>query len=513
MPPIWTATAMKEKPKGKAKPSKDARASFDAGRSRRRLSGWTPTSVSINTLLASDGNLMRNRARDVVRNNPHAASGRDSFVGNFIGTGIKPSSLVTDAKLKKQIQELFLDWTDEADADGLCDFYGLEKLAGDALFEAGEFFVRFRARKLSDGLAVPFQLQFLESELLPFEDNRMLANGNTVKNGVEFDFRGKRVAYHFLREHPGDMQKFANNIAKTEIVRVPAEEVLHVFEVRRPGQIRGVPRISAAIVKLFMLDQYDDAELDRKKTAAMYAGFIKSPEPEGIMAPITGVEDKPSEGIASLEPGTMQVLLPGEEIEFSAPADVGGSYELFQYRNILAAFAAMGVPYTLGTSDLKRANYSSLRGAMVEYRRKIEQLQHMVLVFQFCRPVWKRFMDDAVLSGAIAIPDYLERRRYYQRAKWIAPRFEWVDPLKDWQAEAVAVANGFKSRSDVIEETGSDPEETDERIAADQERQERLGIEIPGSKQVNAIKPDNPSLQDQLDAEGADTPNNADVAA
>ena len=28
------------------------------------------------------------------------------------------------------------------------------------------------------------------------------------------------------------------------------------------------------MVRLFLFDQYDDAELDRKKTAAMFAGFI-----------------------------------------------------------------------------------------------------------------------------------------------------------------------------------------------------------------------------------------------
>jgi capsid protein len=92
------------------------------------------------------------------------------------------------------------------------------------------------------------------------------------------------------------------------------------------------------------------------------------------------------EGVVALEPGTMQTLLPGEEITFSSPADVGGGYEAFQYRNLLACFSAMGVPYTLGTGDLKRSNYSSLRGAIVEYRRRLEQLQHGVMVFQFCRP-------------------------------------------------------------------------------------------------------------------------------
>jgi capsid protein len=46
-------------------------------------------------------------------------------------------------------------------------------------------------------------------------------------------------------------------------------------------------------VKLFLLDQYDDAELDRKKVAAMYAMFVTSPAPENPLAPAED-EDAPA---------------------------------------------------------------------------------------------------------------------------------------------------------------------------------------------------------------------------
>jgi Phage major capsid protein E/Phage portal protein, lambda family len=76
-----------------------------------------------------------------------------------VGCGIKPSSLVQDRMLKDQIQRLWLAWTDEADADGLTDFYGLQTMAARAMFEAGECFFRFRAHRPEDGLTVPLQLQ------------------------------------------------------------------------------------------------------------------------------------------------------------------------------------------------------------------------------------------------------------------------------------------------------------------------------------------------------------------
>jgi phage terminase large subunit GpA-like protein len=107
-------------------------------------------------------------------------------------------------------------------------------------------------------------------------------------------------------------------------VRVPAEEVLHIYRPIDAGQIRGLPHVAPAMVRLFLLDQYDDAELDRKKkTAAMFAGFITKTAPEDPMMG-EGAADLDGASIASLEPGTMQVLLPGEDVRFSSPADVGG---------------------------------------------------------------------------------------------------------------------------------------------------------------------------------------------
>jgi lambda family phage portal protein len=177
-----------------------------------------------------------------------------------------------------------------------------------------------------------------------------------------------------------------------------------------------------------------------------------------------------------LQPGTMQLLLPGEDIKFSDPADVGGTYESFQYRTLLACCAAMGVPYTNVTGDLRQANYSSLREGKLEFRRRIEQFQHGTLIYQLCRPVWNRWVRDAALSGALDMPGFAESPAPYLAVKWIPPKWDWVDPLKDRKAEIEAIEAGLKSRSDVIESEGYDAEEVDRRIAADRAREAELGL-------------------------------------
>ena len=451
---------------------------YEASRLARRLKGWNAERRNINALLSAGGEQLRARARQLCRDNPYAANAKASFISAAVGTGIKPSSLVTDGDLKKAIQAAWLRWTDEADADGLTDLYGLQGLAAGAMFEAGECFVRFRPRRPGDGLSVPLQLQVLESELLPLTHNEDLGTRGEIRSGIQFDPIGRRVAYHFLKRHPGETSIRGGMSHERTIV--PASEVMHLYRPLRPGQIRGQPEITPAMVRLYLLDQYDDAELDRKRVAAMFAGFITRPDNGETVIPTESVSDETA--VASLEPGTMQVLLPGEDVKFSEPSEVGGSYEAFQYRTLLAISSALGLPYHAVSADVGKANYSSLRASQVEFRRRMDQFQHATLVFQLCRPVWQRWMEAAVLAGAlpgISATRLARERAALMAAKWIPPRWEWVDPLKDMQAEKLAVDSGWKSRSDVIEGQGYDPEEVDARIAQDKEREAAAGLSFP----------------------------------
>jgi lambda family phage portal protein len=445
------------------------RARLEGAMARRRLRGWNPPLENINALVASGGPRLLARSRELVVTNGYAANACEAYAANLVGDGIKPSSLIEDGDLRDKVQRLWLAWTDQADADGLTDFYGLQAMIAREMFVAGECFVRLRSRRAEDGLRVPLQLQLLQSEMLPFEKTETAANGNRIRCGIEFDRIGRRVAYHFRRRHPGDSTDRGDVIPAT--TRVPAEDVLHIYRAIDAGQIRGLPHVAPAMVRLFLLDQYDDAELDRKKTAAMFAGFVTKNAPEETL--MGEIEDEGTGiGIASLEPGTLQVLLPGEDIKFSSPADVGGGYEAFQYRTLLAISASLGLPYHLVTGDVRQANYSSLRAELVEFRRRIGQLQHGVMAHQFCRPVWQRWLETAVLAGALELPDMGAARAVH----WIPPRWDWVDPLKDIQAQLLGINAGLMSRRKAVEATGYDIEEIDRENAADAARAAALGL-------------------------------------
>lgn len=440
---------------------------WDAAGHGKRLKNWWPSSESVNSLLAASLGILRSRSRNAVRNNPVASNAIEAMVVNCIGTGIKPQSKAPDSDFKEELQELWLEWKDEADITGTCDFYGLQALICHSMMEGGECFVRLRVRP-DKNLSVPLQLQTLESEHLNDTLNERASNGNIIKQGIEFTPDNERVAYHFYREHPGEQILFSNG----ESIRIPADEILHIYKPLRIGQIRGVPWLSKVLLKLYELEQYDDAELVRKKTAALFAAFITRLDPDGNLMG-EGPEDEDGLALVELEPGTVQLLEPGEDIKFSAPSDVGSSYETFMRQQLRFIAIGMGITYEQLSGDLTGVNYSSIRAGMIEFRRRCEMLQRHTMVFQLCRPVWNKWLQMAVLSGRINLPDNSFK---YRSVKWIPQGFEWVDPLKDQQADQMAMKNGVKSRSQVVSEYGFDAEEVDKEIAADNARADKLGL-------------------------------------
>lgn len=461
---------------------------LEAGRSARRLSTWLPTRQHVNALIAGSGGTVLARSRYLTRNNGYASGAVEAWASASVAAGIQPAWQVKSARQRKKGHELFREWTDESDAEGLTDFYGQMRRAARELYIAGEVFLRQRPRYLSDGLSVPLQLQMLPSEMLDPAYTTTAPNGNAIRQGIEFDRIGRRVAYHFWRSHPGDT---TDPLSRTwERVRVPATDVIHVIDPVEAGQIRGLTRFTSAMVKLWTLDGYDDAELERKKTAALHAGFITRTDPDGELYD-KAAEDaaKSADGIAtpSLEAGTMKVLLPGEDVKFSTPAESGTSYEPFQYRTLLQVCMGLGIPYYEITGDLKQANYSSLRSGMLAFRRRIEAFQHSVLVFLMCRPVWRWWLDAAVFAGKLDLPGYVEDPRPWLRVNWIPPKWDWVDPFKDIKAEILAKDAGLKSRSSIIKAMGDDPEQVDQEIADERQREKTLGLDFTAKTPANGI--------------------------
>ena len=274
--PGWAANRARKRAEGAM-----WRAAYEGAKYRRSNDGWLTPSTSANSEVAPALVMLRDRARDLVRNNPYAARIVDVWLMHLVGDGIMTVAATDDDALNERLQLSFNRWAEdgECDADGQLDYYGQQQLVGRTTVEAGECLVRKRVRRVSDGLAVPLQLQVLEPDFLDHTKNEMVNKGGVVMMGVQFDALGRREGYWLWRNHPGD-----NLFAwQRESYFVPADQILHVYRKTRPGQVRGVTWLHAVISKMRDLDDYHEALLMKAKIEACLSLIINSPrqKPKG----------------------------------------------------------------------------------------------------------------------------------------------------------------------------------------------------------------------------------------
>lgn len=457
---------------------------FDGGKNGRRLAAIPNTTSAINDLIRRYGASAVARSRYLSTNNAYTKAARVAFKSAAVGYGILPSALGLTPEEKKAVQELWQDWILEADVDGQVDFNGMQDQVAGEVFDAGEcFVVEVRTNRTRMSTGIPLQYRLLPAEMLPYWMTEHPTNGNRIDMGIEYDADGRRVAYHFLNEHPGDLTGMAFNL-KGLTTRIPAERVHHIYEPLRVGAQRGVPWTLASLVDTAMVHLYDDAELERKRTTALFAAFVTKPADEpgddaqDGTGPLGAGTTIGSKNIYSLQPGAVLEMLPGEQVSFATPSDVGSNYEAFQYRNVLRLAAGMEVPYAFMTGDVAKSNSGSFRIPYVQFKRRVTQWQWNTLIFKMVRPIRHRFLDQAALYGLLPWSQSVHVLEHAKRVrtKFIVPRWEWLDPLKDMQAEKIAVDNGYKDRWDTVEEFGFDGEETDERIAQSQKSLTDKGI-------------------------------------
>lgn len=456
------------------------RRGFDAARGGRRWEGAKGIEA-LNASILAGATMAARRAGWYARNNPWVASAVQGLIANAIGSGVKPRSRHPDAAVRDRLHALWNHWTDRADAAGLTDFYGLQALALRAMVESGESFARLRLAETDDG--PPLAIDLLDREQVPTDLHREIGNGARIRAGIEFDAAGRRVAYHCYRHRPGD----ALAPMALDTVRVPAPDMLHLFEPLAPGQLRGITWLAPILLRLHELDQYEDAALVKAKVAALFTGFIR--DPDGTVAGLNNGTAVNGILNVGMEPGSLIPLPPGADIQFSEPADPG-DYGAFVKNHLRAIAAGLGVPYELVSGDLEGVTYSSIRAGLLEFRRRIEQLQYSVIVFQFCRPVWERFVRLAALTGAIDTRAFDRDPAAFLAAEWLPPKWDWVDPMKDARAEIEQIRAGLKSRSQSIAERGYDIEEVDAAIAADRAREQRLGLSFD-----TTVSPDQPAME------------------
>jgi lambda family phage portal protein len=255
---------------------------------------------------------------------------------------------------------------------------------------------------------------------------------------------------------------------------VPASEVIHLYLQERPAQTRGVSWFAAGIQRLHHLAGYEQAALVRARAASALMGFITSPEGAGDTY---GEEVIDGEHVTTFEPGMFKTLFPGQSVEVPQINAPDGQLEPF-VRGMLRAFASgIGVNYAALSGDYSMSNYSSSRLAQIEDRDCWKVLQQY-LIDELLTPVFERWLEAAVLSGALSLPTYDLSPDRFCACRWMARGWSYIDPLKDAQADNLAIRSGTKTQAQVVAEQGGDLEELLIARKAEVDRAQELDLQF-----------------------------------
>lgn len=451
---------------------------YDGATKGRRAEGWKATGTSANAEISAALPVLRSRSRELVRNNPYAARGMQVIQNNVVGKGIKAAIVNSNQSKEDKIKELWNAWaeTSQCDYDGRHDFYGFQSLVMRAVAESGEIFIRKR-RVRREGASLPVKLQALESDYLASDrvlSGQKVANGNRIIEGIEFDKNGRRVAYHFHEVHPGSsgMESLGPDGKLFKTIRLPAADVLHIYRMDRPGQIRGVPFLASSMLRLRDIGDYEDAQLLRQKLAACYMAFIKDTE-------IPELDEDEKETLTHFEPGAIEFLPPGKDIELSSPPEVSENYADYMRVMLQSVASGLGVSYEALTGNLKDINFSSSRMGWIEFQRNIEAWRCQIMNVQLNDPVYAWFVEALGLQG-ISTEGTTKT--------WTAPRREMIDPAKEVPALVDAFNAKQKTLSEIVRENGKNPEEHFRELAKEKALLDSLGIsletEVDKSKQL-----------------------------
>jgi len=475
--------------------SYSGRGGYSGGKTKRTTADWLPGGGSADADILFDLEKLRDRSRDLVRNNAHAHGIVATFESNVIGTGIKPQSTIQGDRLgidddgaesmRRLAETVFERWVPEAEATGRLDFVELQTVAFRQMLENGDAFLLRRMIDEPKTRRFSFAWELVEADRVD-TPNGVEVSGN-VRSGIELSENGTPIAYHIRRTHPGDypVSGTMRTNRDAEFVRVPAYDddgrpnVIHLYKADRPGQTRGVPLL-APILPLFRhLNGYVEGKVMAARITSAICLWIETPDAVNAAATRASGTDPTGKAKEGIQPGKINYLSPGQKINAFNPSVPATDFEMFVNSIVRMMSSSVGLSYELTSKDYSKTNYSSARASLQQSYRMFRSLQSWISR-RLCDPSWRLVMEEAILRGMFpAGPDFARRFDDLAAVRWISPGWEWIDPLKEAQASKIAVEYGFSSTVDENVSRGKDIDATLEEEARVAAKRRELGLRDP----------------------------------
>lgn len=482
---------------------------YAAAKANRLTGDWLPANQDINTIIRSSSPILRSRIRQLVRDFPYFERACNVLVDYTVGSGIHFQSRVInpnwqpggkekkfDAKICQQIEDAVSFAMDEIDASGKQHYNDLSRLLCRQEVESGEqLFVKTLIKGPSR--YIPYAIQVYEADWLSSTPGKIVP-GNEFDQGIEFDPKtGRAVAYHLAV--PSGYSLY-NVRAATTIQCIAAENISHHFDLRRPGQLRGVSPFVTAVLIAHDLQDYLDATIDTAKLAAKYLAMVETTDSAGFQQLRSTVGTGVDQGkkIEELENAIIEYLRPGEKITFAQNNPTGATFDPFT-RFVLRMLAiATGTPYSLISGDHAAYNYTSLRGERQDMLKMFEPRQKRHIRYTTA-PIVNDIIYWSVMSGKLKLPGYFQNPHLFQRGIYIPPGNEPIDPLRESKANRDDINAGLRSPQEIVAKRGRDLEEVLDEIAEAKEMCEERGLHF----NFEEINPGNTALATAPSALGA----------
>lgn len=455
--------------------------SWEAATTDAQTLGWCGDNNITSYTLAHNLPTIRRRCREASKNDAYVRRALALYINNIIGSkGIKlsidaqGSNGKTDMQLSDKLERAFRLWAETpayCDAEGKKTITQILQLAVRLWKLEGECFIHIAHSGLN-----PFgtQLKVYRADAVALDINED-SDKRKIANGIELDAYGRPRAYYIrsLLSYDGTFMGDA--------VRVPARQILHLYEEEEAGQLRGIPVFAAVLKDLRLAHGYDLAELIAARVDASRVGTWQQQD-SGDPSQIADVTDY---GFTqSTEPGEDRISPLGWTYHADAPSRPNSGYGQFKKDILRRIASALSLSYNTLANDLEGVSYSSIRSGTLEDRQQFMVMQQIVIDC-ILRPLFRRKDGwlDTFLQQPRAAAFGLKADNLAQLEtadSWLPRRWDWVDPQSEAAAKEIQVAHHWTTDSDIASEGGKDWFDNVETARQEAEWLKQLGVNNNG---------------------------------
>ncbi|HYE80867.1 MAG TPA: phage portal protein [Clostridia bacterium] len=465
-----------------------------ASRKKKALKGWDHDSSSPDKDIHDNAQILRERSRSLFMGTSIARSAINTNRTNIVGAGLRVQPSIDNELLRlspeqadewaKTTEKEFLLWAESkhCDASKLNNFFELQGVAligwlinGDAfgipkMEENNIPYMPYQLRIMlieADRVRSPYIAGGIRSSYYrePSKTTTTAKNGNLIFDGVEVNSFGSVEAYYIHNSYPTK-----NMTSNSDYVRVKAygdrtgmPNVIHVIEMERAEQYRGTPYLAPVIESLKQLSRYTEAEIMAAIVQSFFTAWIqyntaKSENAMDIAIPEEERVDKEDPNAYEMGAGSINMLRPGETVEFGDPKHPARGFDVFMDTITKHVGSALEIPHEILVKEFK-SSYSASRAALLE-AWKAFKMRRSWFAADFCQPIYELWLAEAVATGRIRAPGFFIDpiiRKAWCRSEWIGPAQGQIDPVKEVEASEKLISNGFSTHTaETVKLTGGD---------------------------------------------------------